>query len=78
MRDAADKAAPHAAPGRANLIGIMTMASGNALLVVNDTFVKLAASQLPLSEVIALRAAGATLLLFCAVRFARPAGPRSN
>ncbi len=69
--------APAVASGvsaRADLIGIVAMAAGNALLVVNDTFVKLAAGALPMSEVIFLRALAATALLLLAARIALPKG----
>ena len=67
-------AAPRVAPNKENLLGIVTMAAGNALLVVNDTIVKLAASQLPLSEVIALRAVAATVFLFIVLRLSQATG----
>ncbi len=62
------------ASARADVIGIVAMAAGNALLVVNDTFVKLAAGVLPMSEVIFLRAIVATALLLLATRIALPKG----
>jgi drug/metabolite transporter (DMT)-like permease len=59
---------------RTELIGIVAMTAGNALLVVNDTFVKLAAGSLPMSQVIFLRALVATGLLLSMARFALPRG----
>lgn len=52
-----------------NLLGIATMAGGNVVLIINDTLVKLAAEALPMSEVIALRAVMATILLLISARF---------
>jgi drug/metabolite transporter (DMT)-like permease len=52
----------------ANVVGGAAMAGGNILLVVNDTLVKLAAGQLPMSEVIALRAAVAIAVLLALLR----------
>ena len=49
---------------RGNLVGIATTAAGNAVLVVNDTLVKLASAELPMSEVICLRALAAIAFLF--------------
>lgn len=53
---------------RDDVTGILAMASANVLLIVNDTLVKLAADQLPMSEVICLRAIAATLFLLGSVR----------
>jgi drug/metabolite transporter (DMT)-like permease len=66
---------------RADLIGMAAMAAGNALLVVNDTFVKLAADALPMSQVICLRAIAAAAMLFAIARYAMAAGtpwPRTS
>ena len=62
---------------RADLIGIVAMASGNALLIANDTLVKLAADQLPMSEVICLRAVAAAAFLLLSVRWTLGVLPRS-
>ena len=62
---------------RADLIGIAAMASGNALLIANDTLVKLAADQVPMSEVICLRAVAAAAFLLLAVRFTIGALPHT-
>lgn len=51
-----------------NLVGIGAMAGGNVVLIVNDTLVKLAAEALPMSQVIALRASLATILLLMFAR----------
>ncbi len=59
---------------RADLIGIAAMSGGASLLMINDTFVKLAASTLPMSEAIFLRALVATALMLLAARQALPAG----
>jgi drug/metabolite transporter (DMT)-like permease len=68
--------ASHHPGARADLIGIAAMAGGNALLVVNDTFVKLAAGSVPMSQVIFLRAVVATALLFLVVRLTlQPGAP---
>ena len=56
-----------------DVVGIVAMAGGNALLIANDTLVKLAAGSLPMSEVIFLRAvATATMLLLVARVMAGP------
>jgi drug/metabolite transporter (DMT)-like permease len=59
---------------RADLVGIAAMAGGASLLMINDTFVKLAASVLPMSEVIFLRAVAATALLMVVARLQLAAG----
>jgi drug/metabolite transporter (DMT)-like permease len=62
-----------ASASRADLVGIAAMAGGASLLMVNDTFVKLAAATLPMSEVIFLRALVATTLLMLVARMQLPA-----
>ncbi len=59
-----------------NLIGIGAMAGGNVALIINDTLVKLAAEALPMSEVIALRATLATILLLLFARLTTGPFPR--
>ncbi len=72
----ADAVAASQSSRRGDLVGIAAMAGGNALLVVNDTLVKLAAGALPMSEVIFLRAVAATTLLLLAARVAVGAAGR--
>ncbi len=63
-----------ASVARGDLAGIAAMAGGASLLMINDTFVKLAAGALPMSEVIFLRAIVATALLMVVARRQLPAG----
>jgi drug/metabolite transporter (DMT)-like permease len=62
---------------RADVRGILAMASGNVLLIANDTLVKLAADQLPMSEVICLRAIAAAAFLLLSVRLMSGPLPRT-
>lgn len=59
-----------------NLAGIGAMAGGNIVLIINDTLVKLAAETLPMSQVIALRASLATVLLLVFARLTSGPFPR--
>ncbi len=61
---------------RDDLRGSVAMATGNIVLVFNDTLVKLAANHLPMSEVICLRAIAAMTLLLAVARLAHGPLPR--
>ena len=63
---------------RDDVRGSVAMAAGNMLLIANDTLVKLAANQLPMSQVICLRAVVATIFLLSMVRLATGPLPRPS
>lgn len=63
-------------PGHGDVKGALAMAAGNALLIANDTLVKLAADRLPMSEVICLRAIAAMIFLLLLVRLTSKPVPR--
>ena len=67
---------PERQGARGDLLGIVTMAAGNTLLIANDTLVKLTADQLPMSQVICLRAIAATAFLLILARVTSGRLPR--
>ena len=71
-RDVAADQATH--QRKADLTGMTGMAVGNVLLIVNDTLVKVAASHLPMSQVIFLRAVVAATFLLSVYRYTAPSG----